>query len=261
MGMPGEIGQTGASRSVTAFFDTKDDADTARRDLIQAGIPVDDIHVAGGEPAAASPPHPHGFWESLKELFLPEEDRFAYAEGLRRGGYTVSVRTDEAAYDNAIDILDRDGAVDMDEREAGWRGEGWTGGPEQDEEPSYRPAGAGTAGFGASAADRFPTASGAPPLVDVAADKRIDDPRSAYAPENAKFDPGSSATPDAAHAPYVPGLGRNDAPGAGLPAGRPGRGVMRDLSHGRSRIRSYVRADSGTDAADEAARPAPGAER
>ena len=31
------------------------------------------------------------FWDSLRDLFLPDEDRDTYAEGLRRGGYLVSV--------------------------------------------------------------------------------------------------------------------------------------------------------------------------
>jgi hypothetical protein len=67
-----------------------------------------------------------GFWESLKEMFLPDEDRHTYAEGLRRGGYLVTVRTNDAHYDRAVDILDDEGTIDIDERAESWRHEGWT---------------------------------------------------------------------------------------------------------------------------------------
>ena len=60
-------------------------------------------------------------------MFLPDEDRYGYEEGLRRGGFLLSVRLEEAYYTRAMDILDTDGAVDMDEREAGWKASGWTG--------------------------------------------------------------------------------------------------------------------------------------
>ena len=40
---------------------------------------------------------------------MPEEDRYAYAEGVRRGGTVVSVRTTDADYDRALEILDARG--------------------------------------------------------------------------------------------------------------------------------------------------------
>ena len=84
--------------------------------------------------------HEEGFWETLKELFMPEEDRYSYAEGLRRGGYLLTVRTDTANYDRVVEILDRDGAVNLDERESSWRNEGWTGYTGRDAWPSPRRA-------------------------------------------------------------------------------------------------------------------------
>ena len=44
---------------------------------------------------------------------MPEEDRYAYSEGLRRGGTVVSVRTTDANYDRALEILDAQGAVNI----------------------------------------------------------------------------------------------------------------------------------------------------
>jgi uncharacterized protein (TIGR02271 family) len=77
--------------------------------------------------AARQPDDNKGFWEALGDFFLPDEDRYAYAEGLRRGGYLVSLTVDDAMYETALDVLDDEGTIDMDEREAGWRSEGWQG--------------------------------------------------------------------------------------------------------------------------------------
>src|SRR3712207_9273892 len=51
----------------------------------------------------------------------------SYAEGVRRGGALVTVRSSEADVDRIVDILDDDGTVDFDERQDTWRSEGWTG--------------------------------------------------------------------------------------------------------------------------------------
>ena len=120
------------SRTITAMFETHEAAQKAVAALEQAGIPSRHISlVAGGDSTASTATSTTegetGFWASLKDLFLPEEDRYAYAEGLRRGGYLLSVKTDEANYNRVLDIVDLDGSVDMDERETIWKAEGWKG--------------------------------------------------------------------------------------------------------------------------------------
>jgi len=121
------------TRNATAYFETRAAADAAVNDLVAAGIARDQISVAGtGAFGTNATPGDRSFWEELKDLFLPAEDRYAYAEGLRRGGVVVSVRTEETDYERALEILDRDGAVDLDKQEASWREEGWTGYPGED---------------------------------------------------------------------------------------------------------------------------------
>jgi uncharacterized protein (TIGR02271 family) len=122
----------GMNSTLTAFFDNKGEADRAVSRLIEAGVANDAIRLLPGnkdDRAAPAGPEVHrGFFESLAEFFLPDEDRHSYAEGLSRGGYLVTVTNlNGSLYATALDILDDEGAVDFDQREAGWRSEGWSG--------------------------------------------------------------------------------------------------------------------------------------
>lgn len=121
----------GTERYVTAFFERREDADDAIARLAAAGIPRDDISLLEGSRSAgaqsASAREDEGFWEKLKDFFMPDEDRHTYAEGLRRGGYLIGVPIDERQYQAVMVILDTEGAVDIDERSAAWREQGWSG--------------------------------------------------------------------------------------------------------------------------------------
>jgi uncharacterized protein (TIGR02271 family) len=115
---------------LTAFFDERDDAEEAVSRLRTLGIADSSLRLTGGGSygETADPYDEKGFWDSVADFFFPEEDRATYAEGLRRGGYLVTVngiRADQ--YDQALDILDDEGSVDLDARAETWRSEGWTG--------------------------------------------------------------------------------------------------------------------------------------
>ena len=125
-------------RTVTAFFDHRADAEDAASRLQSAGVSRDSIRLMPGDErdsdeSAGTPPASSlgdasvGFFESLRDLFLPDEDRHTYAEGLRRGGYLISVNATDAEYERVLDILDDEGTIDMDERADSWRAEGWSG--------------------------------------------------------------------------------------------------------------------------------------
>jgi uncharacterized protein (TIGR02271 family) len=123
---------TTGRRTITAFFDSRQDANEAIERLGRAGIPRANINIVEGASrsqgaSVSREDEGMGFWEALKDLFLPDEDRATYAEGLRRGGYIVTVQADSAHYEKAIDILDDEGTVDLDQRAQSWRQEGWTG--------------------------------------------------------------------------------------------------------------------------------------
>jgi uncharacterized protein (TIGR02271 family) len=134
----GTITGSSARRTVTAFFDSRTDADEAVDRLHAAGVSRDSIRLTPGNErdtdggGARTETHSLGqasvgFWDSLRDLFLPDEDRHVYAEGLRRGGYLVSVSATDTEYERVLDILDDEGTIDIDERANSWRSEGWSG--------------------------------------------------------------------------------------------------------------------------------------
>lgn len=113
------------TRNTATAYRHRAAADAAVSDLVAAGFPREQISITGnGAPDATMATNDRSFWEELKGLFLPAEDRYAYAEGLRRGGLVVSVHTEEATYSRALEILDRDGAVRSRSTgsELAWRG-------------------------------------------------------------------------------------------------------------------------------------------
>src|SRR5215204_1540530 len=156
-------GQTASQRTITAFFDNRQDADEAIQRLVAEGVSRTGINIVEGSQGSAqgstaarsSSQEDMGFWDALKDLFLPDEDRSTYAEGLRRGGYLVTVRASDAQYERVIDILDDEGTVNLDEREASWRQEDWTSYGNASSRSSSGAGVGGTTGAGAStSADR-----------------------------------------------------------------------------------------------------------
>jgi uncharacterized protein (TIGR02271 family) len=122
-------------RIITAMFDDHSQADAAVQRLTRdLGIDRDLIQVYAADTASTvstttttSGTQDTGFWASLKDLFVPDEDRHAYAEGMRRGSTVVSAQVEDAMIDDAMGILESQGAVDLDSRESEWRQSGWTG--------------------------------------------------------------------------------------------------------------------------------------
>lgn len=68
-----------------------------------------------------------GIIGALIEMGIPEDEAEYYAEGVRRGGTLVTVKTTDELVDEVKDILDRYHPVDMDERSSEWRSSGWSG--------------------------------------------------------------------------------------------------------------------------------------
>jgi uncharacterized protein (TIGR02271 family) len=121
--------------TLTALYDTRGEADRAAQRLTrEAGVAPADVTVmaqeataSGGGATSGGTGEDTGFFASLKELFMPDDDRHAYSEAIRRGGFLLTARVEEGGAERAMDIIEEHGAVDLDGRRESWRAEGWTG--------------------------------------------------------------------------------------------------------------------------------------
>ncbi|HZF93498.1 MAG TPA: YsnF/AvaK domain-containing protein [Allosphingosinicella sp.] len=105
------------SRTVTALYDSRAEAEAARERLSSA-VRADGIRIIdqGG-----------GGADGLGGLHVSNDDRQAYGEGLRRGGALLCADVDgHEDADRIIALLEESASVDLDRRQESWRGEGWT---------------------------------------------------------------------------------------------------------------------------------------
>jgi stress response protein YsnF len=199
------------ARTITAFFDSRSDADEAVARLRALGISEDAIRLVPGYERDTDTATDNlydrpgeGFWDSLRDFFLPDDDRDTYAEGLRRGGVLVTVTAGDEWHDRALDILDDEGTIDIDERAESWRSEGWTG--------------------------RGATSGSAVGTSDVSAISPATDLSGASSPRATSIPAGtpSAASTSVNDEEIIPVVEET------LRVGK------RDVSHGRVRVRSYV---------------------
>jgi uncharacterized protein (TIGR02271 family) len=118
------------SRTVTAFFDNRAEAEAARTRLSESSIEADRIRIVDQNEAGfgtGSGSEGQGIWASIKSAFIPPADSHAYEEGIRRGGYLLCAEVDEDQADRACSILEETDSVDFDSRQDEWRNQGWSG--------------------------------------------------------------------------------------------------------------------------------------
>lgn len=253
--MADEMNVPESTRTVTAFFDTQDHANQAKTDLIAVGLRSDSITIVGSnaEQFTVAQDRQQGFWHSLVNFVMPDDDARVYDEGLRRGGFALSVRVTDATHDQAIDVLDRDGAVDLDERETEWRQDGWSAASSEVAGATpYRPADAGTAGFGGSyagedgiardtASPGFGSAPAAPDGVAQVTESENPDVRERIGAGSASQTSPAPATGGAETYNHAASIG-TDAAADAVTGKSPQTDLIgrRDPGNTRSRVRSYI---------------------
>lgn len=118
------------SSTITALFDSRSDAEAAKERLKSARVDADHIHVhdkssAGYKETGYSTHEDRGFWDSIKNAFVPDEDRHTYEEGVRRGGALLTADVDDDCVDEAVRVLEEANSIDIDDRSRQWRSSGW----------------------------------------------------------------------------------------------------------------------------------------
>jgi hypothetical protein len=113
------------ARIVSGLFDRREDVELVIEHLVQQnGLDRRRIavHAADGADAAEEE---EGFWASLRHLFMPDEERHAYSEGIRRGGIVLTAELEDAEAGHAMAVFREHGAADLEDRRRAWRGAGW----------------------------------------------------------------------------------------------------------------------------------------
>ena len=118
------------SSTITALFDSRADAEAAKDRLKSARVDADHIHIhdkssAGYKETGYSTHEDRGFWDSIKNAFVPDEDRHTYEEGVRRGGALLTADVDDDCIDEAVRVLEEANSIDIDDRSNQWRSSGW----------------------------------------------------------------------------------------------------------------------------------------
>ena len=118
------------TRTVTALFDKRADAEAAKNRLEAANVDAGHISIhdktsPGFHANGRSTTQDAGIWASVKNAFLPDEDRHTYEEGVRRGGFLLTADVGEEHVDKAVRVLEEADTVDIDKRAGEWRSSGW----------------------------------------------------------------------------------------------------------------------------------------
>ena len=118
---------TQESRTLIATFADYETAQRAARELQSSGVPADSVHVdansdTGTSDAIKDQHHEGGFmgwWNSLFGSDDNDRDRSSYEGALAKGNTVVRATVPADAADASVDVLNRYGAIDVDEAAAG----------------------------------------------------------------------------------------------------------------------------------------------
>ncbi len=130
--------------TIVGIFDDFTQAQKAARELTKAGIKQGDVSIAKNEGGkgyttyngAKSKDYDTGesigdkianFFNSIFGSDINDDEKGVYAESVRRGSTAVTVKTEDNMVEKAADILNDNGAVDVDRRAAQYRAAGYKG--------------------------------------------------------------------------------------------------------------------------------------
>jgi hypothetical protein len=107
--------------AVTAYFDSRGEADAAIRRLLALGLESGAISIVEHHGAAgAAPERPGqggGLFGVLRDTFTPDAaGGAAPAEPPQRSGFLLTAEVDDARYQQVLDILGTHGSIERDER-------------------------------------------------------------------------------------------------------------------------------------------------
>ena len=126
------------AKTLVALDDTFTDAERVVQELIEDGFARRDVHLALDHTKSRTAYSSSGARDSAYEganrldtlsrfLGVPYDEAHSYVEGVRRGGALVVIESSDERAERGMEIWRRLHPVDIHERTAQWRQEGWTG--------------------------------------------------------------------------------------------------------------------------------------
>ncbi len=139
--LPSDARSPTVNQTIIAVFDSVADAERARSEIVADGIPADAVRIQSDQgttsarssatTARSSNDDEGGITGFFRRLFGFDDDDAdvsMYSEAVRRGNCILSVDCGDERQQQRIEaILQRCGAIDIDERAQSWRDEGWSG--------------------------------------------------------------------------------------------------------------------------------------
>jgi len=125
------MAQTSSNNTVVGVFDDYSTAERVAQDLTNAGIPRESIQVKSNFRTGAAgssqseETHEGGISGFFHRLFGGDEEHGHYSEAVRRGSSVVCVSAPQEQLDQAVEIMNSGGAVDIDRRVASYRETGY----------------------------------------------------------------------------------------------------------------------------------------
>ncbi|HYC04778.1 MAG TPA: YsnF/AvaK domain-containing protein [Azospirillaceae bacterium] len=124
-------------QTIVALYDDQAAASRVLQELHSAGFDRGDFWISGSSSGgaiggrlsslASDFSSGSGRVSSLTRLGVPQSDAEIYAEGVRRGGALLVGVVDDDESTRALDIIERHGPTDIDERGRFFRESGWSG--------------------------------------------------------------------------------------------------------------------------------------
>ena len=112
------------TRTLTALYQTREDAQAAADKLTAAGL-GDHIDIHDQTDTDHASTGGEGLMAKLRAMFGGHHDQHTYAEGLRRGHILLAAKVDDTRATRAAELLDAGAAVDLGKAESTWKSEGW----------------------------------------------------------------------------------------------------------------------------------------
>lgn len=120
--------------TVIGVYDSYAQAENARNELLSSGFAESDVHLnpEGGASEGARDEHSgSAIGNFFRSLFGREGEpgqNDMYSEAVRRGSCVLAVDAQsEEQRERAVEVMNRHDPVDIDERAAHWRSQGWSG--------------------------------------------------------------------------------------------------------------------------------------